>query len=211
MPSLERRYTRHADRPMVLARDGGKPPVIAGYAAVFYDPADAGTEYQIYDDLVERIMPGAFDRALREDDVRGLYNHDDNLPLGRTGAGTMRLSVDDRGLRYEIDPPDTQAARDLLVSLGRGDVTGSSFSFLPRDTTTRRVEKLYVLERNDVRLFDVGPVVFPAYAGTEAGVRSAAGHSEAARREVERYEHLRQVVRTALRARARAITTQLAD
>jgi HK97 family phage prohead protease len=51
--------------------------------------------------------------------------------LGRNKSGTLRLSVDGIGLRYEIDPPDTQAARDLIESLRRGDVSGSSFAFLP--------------------------------------------------------------------------------
>jgi uncharacterized protein len=166
-----RRYTHAALPVAVQSRAGGGGQRIVGYAAVFYNPSDPGTEYRLMDDVVERIMPGAFARALREDDVRGLFNHD-GLPLGRTGAGTMRLSVDAKGLRYEIDPPDTTAARDLLASLARGDVTGSSFSFLPRATTTRRDNGSYILERNDVRLFDVGPVTFPAYPSSMAGLRS---------------------------------------
>lgn len=209
MDNIERRYTAMPGSVSLQSRADGQPPLIAGYAAVFYDPADAGTEYRLYDDLVERIMPGAFDRAIREDDVRGLFNHD-GLPLGRTGSGTMRLSVDKRGLRYEIDPPDTQAARDLLASLGRGDVTGSSFSFVPRDTTTRQVEKLYVLERNDVQLFDVGPVVFPAYLSTEASLRAITVDRERVRRELA--DTGREKSRSAVaRARARAVTVTLAD
>jgi HK97 family phage prohead protease len=67
------------------------------YGAVFFDPDDSGTEYEMYDDVFERIMPGAFDKALREDDVRGTFNHDSSCLLGRTASGTMRLSVDRRG------------------------------------------------------------------------------------------------------------------
>ncbi|HEX4612079.1 MAG TPA: HK97 family phage prohead protease [Urbifossiella sp.] len=202
---LQRRYTRSADRVALQARADGKPSTITGYAAVFYDPSDPGTEYRLYDDLVERIMPGAFDRALREDDVRGLFNHDDNLILGRTAAGTMRLSVDRRGLKYEIDPPDTTTARDLLESLRRGDVSGSSFAFKPKDTSTRIVDGTYILERNAVYLFDVGPVCFPAYTGTEAGVRSV-------RAEVEAWEAGRRGrTPAAVLARARAVETILAE
>ncbi|HYH68372.1 MAG TPA: HK97 family phage prohead protease [Urbifossiella sp.] len=186
MPSnLERRFTRPAQRVAVETREGGKR-TISGYAAVFYDANDPGTEYRLWDDVVERIMPGAFDRAAREDDVRGLFNHNDSLMLGRTTAGTMRLSVDRRGLRYEIDPPDTTSARDLLTLLDRGDVTGSSFAFMPDDTSYREVDGVYVIERHAVRLFDVGPVSFPAYTATEAAARSVtAEQAEQLRREAQ--------------------------
>ncbi|HEY1189785.1 MAG TPA: HK97 family phage prohead protease, partial [Gemmata sp.] len=96
-----------------------------------------------------------------------------------TGAGTLRLFVDAVGLRYEIDPPDTTAARDLIQSLRRGDISGSSFAFMPRDTGRREIAPAdgkpgeIILERNDVQLFDVGPVTFPAYTGASSGVRSA--------------------------------------
>jgi HK97 family phage prohead protease len=215
MSNVERRYTRKASKVELKARSDGAPPTICGYAAVFYDANDEGTEYQLYDDLVERIMPGAFTRALREDDVRGMFNHDDNLILGRTGAGTMRLSIDSKGLRYEIDPPDTQVARDLITLLQRGDVTGSSFSFNPRSTTTRKDgDGLYVLERNDLQLFDVGPVAFPAYKSTEAGARNDGERSESARREVDEWERSQKpspVSRDPIQARAAAVAVMLAD
>jgi len=210
MPDIERRFTRHNSRPEVQTRDG-RPPMIVGYAAVFYDENDPGTEYPLYDDLVERIMPGAFDRAIREDDVRGLFNHDDSLVLGRCKSGTMRLSVDRRGLRYEIDPPDTQTGRDLITLLQRGDVDGSSFAFLPDDTTYRQQGDTYVVERNSVKLFDVGPVAYPAYASTEAGVRGV-GNVESVRRELQdwKQKHRNEPLASIL-ARARAVTTLLRE
>lgn len=210
MSNLERRYTRSGLPIDVQARADGKSAIV-GYAAVFYDAADPGTEYRMYDDLVERIMPGAFDRAIREDDVRGLFNHDDNLLLGRCKAGTMRLSVDKKGLRYEIDPPDTQYARDLLESLRRGDVSGSSFMFRPKSTTYRTVDGVYIIQRDAVDLYDVGPVAFPAYAATESGVRSAAD-AESVRREVEDWKKSRSVTppNAAIIARARVVEIELA-
>lgn len=206
---MNRRYTRHGLPVGVQSRADGKP-VITGYAAVFYDPNDPGTEYRLYDDLVERIMPGAFDRALREDDVRGLFNHDDNQILGRVKSGTMRLSVDRKGLKYEIDPPDTQCARDVMESLRRGDITGSSFMFRPKANTYRDADGTYIIERNEVYLFDCGPVAFPAYESTEAGVRSVAD-AEAVRREVEKWAKERRG-RTipAIKARAQAVAVELA-
>jgi hypothetical protein len=170
--SLERRTLPQARAKLRASRSDGKPTRIEGYAAVFYD-GTPGSQYELWENFVERIMPGAFDRALRDKhDVRGLFNHDANQVLGRTGAGTMRLSVDDTGLRYEIDPGDTTAGRDTVENLDRGDVDGSSFSFIPTVVTTREEGDFVVREITDVDLFDVGPVTFPAYEGTSAMARS---------------------------------------
>ncbi|QJW94707.1 HK97 family phage prohead protease [Frigoriglobus tundricola] len=205
-----RRYTRHGLPVGVATRADGKP-TITGYAAVFYDENDPGTEYQMYTDMYERIMPGAFDRALREDDVRGTFNHDDSIVLGRTKSGTMRLSVDRKGLKYEIDPPDTQAARDLMESIRRGDVSGSSFMFVPDENTYRSVGDKWIVERNSVRLFDVGPVTFPAYDSTDSACRSAPkGDAEAVRREIEAWKQRRGWSIPAIKARAQAVAVTLA-
>lgn len=182
----ERRF--HAGRvPVRLEkRDGGKP-VIEGLASVYYDGTDA-TEYVLWEypgeRCVERIMPGAFDRALAEkDDVRALANHDPACLLGRTASGTLRLASGKDGLAYEIDPPDTQAARDVMESIRRGDMSGSSFAFVVDEQSFSYVRQgdglLYVREVKSVTLFDVGPVTYPAYGGTEAGVRAAGEIGEA--------------------------------
>lgn len=174
---IQRRYLPRAVRKIELhERADGALPLISGYASVFYREGDAGTEYELWPGAVERIYPGAFDAALRDDDVVALFNHRSDYVLGRSSVGTVRLSVDAVGLRYEIDPPDTQKARDLIQSLRRGDVSGSSFSFLPRgaDGYQRRVDgDRLILEGRNLRLFDVGPVTFPAYVGTSASARAA--------------------------------------
>src|SRR5262245_48535456 len=104
-----------------VKRVGTEPPYIVGYAATFYKADDPRTQFQQYEDLVERILPGAFDRALREDDVRGLFNHEVGFVLGRVSSGTLKLSADSTGLHYEIKTPPTQQARDLLELIKRGD------------------------------------------------------------------------------------------
>jgi uncharacterized protein len=150
----------------------GEPPKINGYGAVFDSQSE---DLGYFSELREEIDPHAFDSVLATNpDVRGLFNHDANFVLGRTTAGTMRLSVDARGLAYEIDPPDTQFARDLMVSMRRKDISGSSFAFTckrdqwtdnPDGSVTRRI-----LEFD--QLFDVSPVTYPAYPATSADARN---------------------------------------
>jgi HK97 family phage prohead protease len=176
MSDLERRLLPLAARRVAVERRADGKAVCAGYAAVFYNADDPGTEYELIPGLRERVMPACFDRCLREGaDVRGLFNHDPNHLLGRTEAGTMRLKCDKVGLRYEIDLPDTQTARDVAEMIQRGDLTGSSFSFAVR------VQKFAyasdgdqddIRELHDVELYDVGPVSFPAYNSTTTGLRA---------------------------------------
>jgi uncharacterized protein len=184
---MERRFVSVAAHPVRLEKRADGKPMICGYASVFYREDDPGTEYALWDDLAERIMPGAFDRAMKEDDCRALVNHEPSALLGRTASGTLRLAIDQTGLRYEIDPPDTQAARDVMESIKRGDMTGSSFTFVARDVTWREQGDRIIREIRDVQLYDVGPVTFPAYGSTTAGLRSL-GEPEEARRAMEAWK-----------------------
>jgi len=143
---------------------------IRGYAARFNSPsAPIGGRF------VERIAPGAFDEVLAND-VRALINHDPSLILGRSLAGTLRLSVDERGLAYEVDLPDVSYARDLATSIERGDISQSSFSFSidvdgeewSRGETGMKVRTLIKVKR----LYDVSPVTYPAYPEATIGMRS---------------------------------------
>jgi hypothetical protein len=159
--------------------DGKK--TMRGHAAVFN---------QLSQDLGgfrEQIAPGAFADAIQTDDVRALFNHDPNFILGRNVAKTLRLSEDATGLAIEIDPPDTTYARDLMVSMERGDVTQMSFGFSVRPggqdwaknddgQTVRTLKKL--------RLFDVSPVVYPAYPQTDIAMREMRAWTESQRPKV---------------------------
>lgn len=174
----ERRFTLAGNRKVIAERanteSDGK--VVRGYAAVFYN-ADApeGTEFELYYDVVERIMPGAFDRALKEShDARGLFNHDPNWLLGRVSSGTIRLSIDAVGLKYEIDQNDADPQwQSVAAKIDRGDITGSSFGFVVRAATwleTKQDDKrIWYRQIEDVDLYDVSPVTWPAYTGTSAG------------------------------------------
>lgn len=124
----------------------------------------------------EIIAPGAFDDTDMSD-VRGLFNHDSNYVLGRNVSKTLRLKTTANGLQYEIDLPDTQTIRDLVLGpIERGDVDQSSFGFIVgrgNDEWDEDDEGVLIRTINKVReLFDVSPVTFPAYTDTTVGARS---------------------------------------
>lgn len=170
---MERRFLSRATCPVKVEKRDGDLDTLFGYASVFYDPGVRGTEFQLYNDLVERIMPTAFDRALREGQaVKCLFNHDPNCLLGATDSKTMTLKCDTRGLVYETVPGDTSIARDVCQHVARGDCSGSSFSFSVVKQAFITMEDMDVREIHDVDLYDCGPVTFPAYDATSAGVRS---------------------------------------
>lgn len=158
-----------------LAVDETEAPHIRGYAAVFDSESQPLMEMG-GQTFVERVAPGAFASSIDGGDVRALWNHDPNYVLGRTTAETLRLGEDEHGLAVDILPPDTSWARDLMVSMKRGDVNQMSFGFqVVRDQW--ETEKADGQVRNvrtllEVRLYDVSPVTFPAYTATSVGVRS---------------------------------------
>lgn len=165
---IERRF---AEIPVALLRSEDKEEPknkIEGYAAVFESrSADLGG-------FTEIIHKKAFDAVIGHD-VRGLINHDPSKLIGRTSSGTMQLSVDERGLKYVIDLPDTQEARDLRHLMERGDIDGSSFGFVPDEDEWELDDESGAITRHikSIRsLLDVGPVTYPAYNATEATMRS---------------------------------------
>lgn len=141
---------------------------IRGYAVVFNTlSADLGG-------FRELITPEAVDRTLRDRlDVRALVDHDASKVLGRTAAGTLRLAKDERGLRVEIDPPDTTAGRDVVALMQRGDVTGMSFAFSvvrPNGERFERRDGQPVRIISDMAIQDVSIVTFPAYSAADAQI-----------------------------------------
>lgn len=151
---------------------------IRGHAAVFGEWA---TLYEGRTFVIrEKVRAGTFRNALAEgQDVRALFNHRMDYVLGRNTAGTLLLSEDARGLYSEIDYPDTQLVRDLVVTpMERGDITGMSFAFLPRaggyvETIYERDGVTYYdYELTDADLYDVSVVTNPAYEGTDVGLRA---------------------------------------
>ena len=168
----ERRTLAHPIE--VRADDDG--PRLVGYAAVY------GQVTEIAGYFREQIAAGAFDEAIGRDDVRALFNHSPDLILGRTAAGTLHLSTDGTGLRYEvqINEADPQAV-GVLARVKRGDVDGSSFAFQVDDDEWEYPKgQLPLRTIRKVHLYDVSPVTYPAYAQTSVSARAEARAKELA-------------------------------
>lgn len=159
---MQQREVRALAAPIEVRADSR---TATGYAAVYNSIADIGGYFN------EQIAPGAFDGTLGGD-VRALFNHDTAHVLGRTIAGTLRLASDDRGLAVEIDMPDTAMARDLAVSMTRGDISGMSFGFNVTKQTWDESGPVILRTIESVELFEVSIVTFPAYDATDVAVRS---------------------------------------
>lgn len=167
---MERRFIKGAS---IRAVKGDKPG-IAGIGVVYNQVYDTGW-------FKETVKPGACARVLSESqDVRSLFNHDVNQLLGRTKSGTLRLQDTADGFAFDCDTdPGTSVGRDVAAMIERGDIDGCSFSFNVRkdtwsdefDANGRYVSTTRTIE--DIDMFDIGPVTFPAYTQTSVGMRSA--------------------------------------
>src|SRR5690242_7922903 len=150
------------------AKGSTKTPQIYGCAAKY------GSQAEIVPGMFEVIRPGAFTRTLAEKaDVRRLFNHDEDLIIGRTKSGTLRLTEDKMGLYFEVDVP--QSRMDVYEAVQRGDVDQCSFGFTAADEFfSKTVTGAPLRELMDLDLFDVSVVTYPAYDSTTAEARSRA-------------------------------------
>jgi hypothetical protein len=154
--------------PIEARKAEGQPTRLVGYASRF------NSETVIAGFFRERVAPGAFADALGKSDVRALFNHDANYVLGRNLSGTLRLAEDTLGLQYDVTPPDTAWARDLMVSVERGDISGSSFAFTV-ETEEWDYPKGQLPLRTIIKieeLFDTSVVTYPAYESATVSARA---------------------------------------
>jgi uncharacterized protein len=123
----------------------------------------------------EMVAPGAFKKTIKENDIRALWNHNTDKVLGRNKASTLVLREDEKGLKVDITPPDTQAGRDAVTSIKRGDVSQMSIMFerikqewfYPEDK-----KELPLRTMKEMKLYEVSPVTFPAFEQTSISARS---------------------------------------
>lgn len=170
--NIERRYVAEVRK----AEDDPESRRVSGYAAVFGSSSLPLMDWD-HGEFEEVIDRNAFDGVIEQSDVFAVLNHDNSRGvLGRSinGTGSLSLSVDDHGLRYEFDAPRTALGDELLEGLRRGDITASSFAFNVQDERWEEQEdKTYKRTILKVgRLYDVSPVYNPAYPDTSVAQRS---------------------------------------
>lgn len=181
---IERRFCAGELR---AVEENKRPVRLVGYAAVFDAVSERMTGWK--NDFVEVVAPGAFAKTLTDgDDVRATVDHKGGvLALGRTTKGTLRLSEDAKGLLADITPPDTQAGRDVVTLVKRGDLSQMSFSFETIRESIERAKEKGEPDRRiliEVKLFDVSIVTFPAYPDTTIAVRSIQTVAEASQPDI---------------------------
>ena len=146
-------------------RQEGDDNVVVGYGSVFNTLSNELGGFR------EIIAEGAFDGRL-EDDVRFLINHE-GLPLARTTNGTLKLTTDERGLKYEARVANTSLGRDLIELMRNGTINQSSFAFVVEDDSWEMRDGINVRTINKVsRLYDVSAVTYPAYEEASVALRS---------------------------------------
>lgn len=162
------KYKRYTHAPVEVREDGDKPARGFGHFLVF------NKETELWPKFREKIDPGALDDVMN-DDVAVLTNHDTNLILARTSAGTATIGKDEIGGTVEWTFPDTTAGRDTLENMRNGNISGMSFGFTIKDDKLERNNETGVVTRTIMkiaRLYDASPVAFPAYPQTDAQLRS---------------------------------------
>ena len=144
---------------------------VEGYASVFNSRSkDLGG-------FTEIIDPAAFNGVIERSDVLALLNHDQDrgvLARSRKGVGSLTLTIDERGLHYSFDAPNTALGNELVEGLKRGDISTSSFAFtVAGEKWTKEEDGRYVRTITQIdKLYDVSPVYNEAYEDTSVALRS---------------------------------------
>lgn len=141
---------------------GASPGRLSGYAALYGRPSvNLGG-------FVETLAPGAFASTLRriregEHDLFLLTEHTQQNVLARVTAGNLSVEEDSVGLRFSVELPDTQLARDVRELVARKVLRGMSFSFASiRDSWPERGKRVV----HDLTAYEISIVASPAYPQT---------------------------------------------
>ena len=148
--------------------------------------------------FTERIMPGAFTKTLKESGskVRLQFDHGQHPMIGSLPIGAIKeLREDAKGLFVEARLSDNWLVQPVRDAIDNGSIDGMSFRFqVVAETWAKENTDMPERSISEVRLIELGPVVWPAYAGTDVGVRS----SELARSLIEADDATRHEIATLL-------------
>lgn len=159
--------TRYYEFKNLETRDDSDELTLTGCFVVY------NSDYQVWEGATESIAPGAFRNSIHQD-VRALYNHNDDIVLGRVRAGTLSLEDREDGLwgTIKINPKDSDAM-NAYERIKRGDISGCSFGFCIKSETeeTRSDGSTHWTITEVDPLFEISCVTFPAYEATHVNAR----------------------------------------
>ena len=149
--------------------DGGDGLTLEGYAAVF----DTPTRIEDWEPFDEIIARGAFKKTLAERSPILQWNHGNDPAVGQVPIGNIEtIREDANGLKVTARLHDNAQVGPIRDAIASGAITGMSFRFQVLNEQVDTSGDIPVRTVREVRLFEVGPVAFPAYPTTSVGVRS---------------------------------------
>ena len=164
IPEMELRTIRAED---IEYREDNDNPIIGGYVVRWDKLSEEMYGFR------EKVAKGSFLKTLSEMRVLSFWNHNSDIVLGNTENGSLNLSEDERGLKFELTLPDTTAGRDARALIKRGDVKGMSFGFQTlREEWDETDPKKVIRTLLEVKLYEVSPTPMPAYSSSSVAARS---------------------------------------
>ncbi len=150
-----------------IRSEEGQPTILSGYAAVFDKLSVPLWGFR------EKIQKGAFANSIRKNNVRALWNHNSDFPLGSTKAKTLMLKEDNKGLDFDLELPDNSWGKDAAIATKRKDVEGMSFGFtVVKDEWDRSKKDNPIRTLVEVNLIEISLTPFPAYPATTVSARN---------------------------------------
>lgn len=164
--NLEKRTGYFPSQFRAIESEGQEKLFLEGYFIRY------GQETELYEGVYEEVKKGAASKALKENDIRCLFNHDTGSVLGRTSNGTLTLTEDDDGIygKVEINRNDPEAM-SVYAKVQRGDIDGCSFGFYINQESSESREDGMKFFLEEVDVFEVSCVTFPAYPQTDVAAR----------------------------------------
>lgn len=166
--TIERRFLRQSE--IRVLSEGSR--TIRGYGVVFNRESQTlNAGGRRFKEVVRPESAQGVDLSA----VLSMHNHNSSRLLGNTRSGTMRVGVDEVGIWYEVDLPESPTGEDVLQSVARGDTQDSSFQFTLTDKGDKWEMRNGILYRDILQfagIFEMGPVSEGAYPDTTVAQRN---------------------------------------
>ncbi len=194
---MSKKEIRHLPAALEVKTAGKEEGVQTISGHILYDTESALMRDFWGDEFKEILAPGCFDESLQTRDVVALWSHEPAQVLANTKSKTLRLGSNETQLSFEMDLPNTQAARDAAESIKRGDVDGVSFGMVVIGDHWKNEDGVYIRTILQADLYEISPVAFPAFPANEVSCRSLENYKkelESVNREKETRETLEEKI-----------------